>query len=102
MAVKPITGETFAAEVLQADQPVLVDFWAPRCGPCLMLAPVVEELSDETPNVKFVKLNVDENTATAIQYQVSAIPTLMLFKGGTVANKMLGVQPKDAIRNLLQ
>jgi len=78
-----VTDASFDAEVIKSDKPVLVDFWAPWCGPCRMVAPIVDELSDEYDGkVKFVKLNTDDNVKTAAQYQIRSIPTLLVFKGG--------------------
>jgi thioredoxin 1 len=97
---KPIalTDTTFDAEVLKAEQPVLVDFWAPWCGPCKMIGPIVEELADDyAGKIKICKLNVDENGATATKYGVFSIPTLMIFKGGETADRLVGFMPKPKL-----
>jgi len=94
---KPIevTDATFEAEVLKADLPVLVDFWAAWCGPCKMIAPIVEELAkDYAGKLKVCKLNVDENNQTAAQFGIMSIPTLMLFKGGKPVERLIGYMPK--------
>lgn len=99
---KEVTDATFEQEVLQSDQVVLVDFWAPWCGPCRMIAPIIEELSTEYEGrAKIVKLNVDDSPYTASQYQVQSIPTLVFFKGGEPVGQVVGVQPKNALANLL-
>jgi thioredoxin 1 len=89
-----VTDATFQSEVLQADGPVLVDFWAPWCGPCRVVHPVLEEIDAERDDLKIVSLNVDENQQTAADYEVLSIPTLILFKGGEVAKKVIGAMPK--------
>ena len=100
--VNEFSDDTFEAEVLQATEPVLVDFWAPWCGPCRMVGPVVEELAGENgDSVKVAKVNIDDNQSLAMNYQVSSIPTLMLFKGGQVVDRFVGVQPKARLQDAI-
>lgn len=89
-----VNDGNFSSEVLNADKPVLVDFWAEWCGPCRMVAPVVEEIAREYDGVKVCKLDVDENQSTAARYGVMSIPTLILFENGQVKNKVSGYMPK--------
>jgi thioredoxin 1 len=102
MAVVTITLENFEAEVLQSDKPVLVDFWAPWCGPCRMLSPVVDEIAEERTDIKVGKVNVDEQEELAMRFGIMSIPTLIVFKNGEVAKKTMGVQPKAAILGLFE
>ena len=98
-----ITDATFAAEVERSPLPVLLDMWAPWCGPCHMLAPVIEELAAEMAGrVRVAKLNVDENPATAARFHVQSIPTLLVLKGGREMERIVGVQPKSAIVQRLE
>lgn len=93
-----ISDDTFKAEVLDSDKPVLVDFWAPWCGPCRMLSPIIDELARESNGDLVVgKVDIDDNPETAAQFGVRSIPTLMLFKGGKLVSTKTGVQPKSAI-----
>ena len=92
--LQDVTDNNFQAEVIEADQTVLVDFWAPWCGPCRMVAPVLEELAGERPELKIVKLNIDENQETAAKYQVLSIPTMIVFKAGEPAKTVIGAYPK--------
>jgi thioredoxin 1 len=97
-----INEAAFGDQVLKAGSPVLVDFWAPWCGPCRMVAPVVEELAGEYEGkVGFVKVNVDENPKLASQYGVMSIPTLMVFKGGQPVDTIIGFRPKDELKKSL-
>jgi thioredoxin 1 len=96
------SDQTFAQDVLNSDQPVLVDFWAAWCGPCRMLGPIVDKVSDKaTGKAKVYKLNVDENPSIASKYGISAIPTVLVFKNGQVAHEMVGVQPEPVYLNAL-
>jgi len=100
--VNPVTDNSFQAEVLESDTPVLVDFWAPWCGPCRMVAPVLEEMAGEREDLKIVKLNVDENQQTAMNFEVLSIPTLILFKNGAPAAKVVGALPKKRLEAELE
>ena len=100
--VKEVTEETFAAEVLRSDLPVLVDFWAPWCGPCRMVRPVVEALAAKMAGrIRFASLNTDENMALAGTYAITAIPTLIIFAGGAEKDRIIGVLPGSELERRL-
>jgi thioredoxin 1 len=102
MAEIQLTDDSFDKEVVQSADPVLVDFWAPWCGPCRMLAPVIEELAKEyTGKVKVAKINTDDHPNAASRFKISAIPTLLFFKGGKVAEQLVGVHSKAEIKKTL-
>jgi len=98
-----LTDTTFDEEVLKSEKPVLVDFWAPWCGPCKAIGPVVEELAAAyRDRVKVAKINIDENPKTATVYGVMSIPTLVLFKGGSIIEKLVGLVPKNRLEDLIK
>lgn len=101
--ITEVTDANFQAEVVESETPVLVDFWAPWCGPCRMVAPVLEEIAQEKGSeLKIVKLNVDENQQTAATFEVLSIPTLILFRNGSVAKKVIGAYPKKRLEAELE
>jgi thioredoxin 1 len=89
-----VTESNFDVEVLESETPVIVDFWAPWCGPCRVVSPILEELNGERDDLRVVKINVDENQAIAARYDILSIPTMILFKNGEVAKKVIGALPK--------
>lgn len=102
MAVITTTTASFENDVLHSEIPVLVDFYADWCNPCRMLSPIVEEVSEACPNIRFCKVNVDEQMELAQRYQVSSIPMLLLFRQGKVVDQAVGLQSKSAVLNLVQ
>ena len=102
MSIITLTAENFDKEVINSPVPVLVDFWAAWCGPCRMLSPIVDEIAEEVSGIKVAKVNIDEQPDIARRYRIMSIPTLMLFKNGEVAEKLIGVQPKGLILDILK
>ena len=102
MAVVNITNANFKEEVLESDKKVLVDFWAPWCGPCRMVSPIVEEIAEENAAIKVAKINIDEQPQLASQYGVRSIPTLMVFENGDIADKAVGARNKSFILQMLE
>lgn len=102
MAVTKLTVDNFEEEVLQADKPVLVDFYADWCGPCKMMSPVVDEMAEEKTDVKVCQINIDENMEIAQKYRVMSIPTFIAFKGGEEAGRQIGAVPKSALEELVK
>jgi thioredoxin 1 len=101
--VTEVTDNNFQAEVIESEVPVLVDFWAPWCGPCRMVSPVIEEIAQERgEDLKVVKLNIDENQETAVKFNVMSIPTLILFRHGAVAKTVVGAYPKRKLEEQLE
>lgn len=101
MSAVNVNKQNFREEVLNSEKPVLLDFWASWCGPCRMVAPIVEEIAQERPDIKVCKVNVDEEAELASQFGIMSIPTLIVMKNGEITNKALGARPKDAILALL-
>jgi thioredoxin 1 len=102
MATAKVSDATFEQDVLQAKEPVVVDFWAEWCGPCRMIGPALEEIAGEVNGVKIVKLNVDENPATAAKFGIRSIPTLMMFKDGTHVSTQVGAAPKGKLKQWIE
>lgn len=101
MSVITVTNENFHKEVMLCEKPVLVDFWAPWCGPCRMVSPLVDEIADEREDIKVVKINVDEEAELARQFQITSIPTLMVIRDGQVVERASGAKPKAQINAML-
>jgi thioredoxin 1 len=97
-----VTDSNFQAEVIESDVPVLVDFWAPWCGPCRVVAPVLEQIAIERDDLRIVKLNVDENQQTAASFEVLSIPTMILFRNGQVVKKVIGAYPRKKLEAELE
>ena len=96
-ATKKVTDASFADDVLLSDKPVVVDFWAEWCGPCKMVAPILEEIASQNDGIVIAKLNVDENPQTAAAYGITSIPTMSVFKGGQIVKTIIGAKPKVAL-----
>ena len=97
-----VNAKDFEQEVLEAKETVLVDFWAPWCGPCRMQAPILEKFAEENPAIKVVKVNVDDNQELAMKHNISSIPSLLVFKNGEAVNFAVGLQSKSALENLVK
>ena len=100
--ITTITKDNFENEIVKADKPVLVDFWASWCGPCRMLSPTIDEIAEEHPEIKVCKINIDDEAELAIRHSVMSVPTLMIFTNGEIAQTAVGVRPKDEILDLLK
>lgn len=97
-----VTLDNFEQEVVRAEEPVVVDFWATWCGPCMMLVPVMQELDGEMPGIKFCKVNVDDERDLAMEFQIDSIPTLLCVKGGKVVKRLVGYREKDVLKKELE
>ena len=102
MSIITITKDNFETEILNSDKPVLLDFWATWCGPCMMIAPIVHEIAEENPHIKVAKVDVDENPQLAASFGIISIPTLIVMKDGKIVNKSEGLIPKEQILSLLK
>ena len=102
MSIINLTAENFEQEAVNSDKKVLIDFWAAWCGPCRMIAPAVDEIAEEYPDIKVCKVNVDEQPELARKFQVMSIPMLIVMKNGEIAGKSIGAQPKESIVKLIQ
>ena len=101
MSVLHITTENFQQEVIDSDKPVLLDFWAPWCGPCRMLAPILEQIAEENPNIKVGKINIDDQEALSDAFGIMSVPTLIVFRDGRPVRQASGVRPKKQILDML-
>jgi thioredoxin 1 len=101
MSAITITKENFENEVMKSDKPVLIDFWASWCGPCMMVSPLVDEIAEEDSNIKVGKINVDEQPELSASFRIESIPTLMVIKNGKITSKSIGAVPKSEIINLI-
>lgn len=102
MSAITIHKDNFQEEVLHSDRPVLLDFWASWCGPCRMVSPIIDEIADEHPEIKVVKVNVDEQPGLAAQFRVMSIPSLFVMKNGKIVNQAMGARPKQQILSMVQ
>jgi thioredoxin 1 len=100
--IRQVTDASFETDVLKNDKPVVVDFWAPWCGPCRQMEPIFDELAESYDSVQFTKMNVDDNMATSARYQILSIPTLLVFKGGEVVKQVVGALPKQRLTSELE
>ena len=102
MKVLHINNQSFQREVMESEQPVLLDFWSPRCGPCRAVLPIVDEIAGENPNIKVAKVNVEEQPELAMQFKIRSVPTLMVMQDGEIKNKSIGAKNKGSILSMLQ